>query len=84
MLSCSHHPEEQIRIVINDAVTPLTGIEDCPKQKDGMCPLSTFISSQQLLAGETDWEWGCYGDWEVEEGPNWTTTTGDPPKKYWY
>lgn len=81
VLSCSATPEKQIRILLNDAVTPLTGIKGCPEQKDGMCPLSTFVLSQQQLALETDWEWGCHGNWEVPEGPKWTTTTGDPPKR---
>lgn len=79
LLSCSSFPEQQIRIIINDGVTPLTGIQGCPKQKDGMCPVSTFVEAQKKLAQETDWDWACHGNWTVPE--NWNTTTGDPPKR---
>ncbi|KIJ33558.1 hypothetical protein M422DRAFT_35479 [Sphaerobolus stellatus SS14] len=81
LLNCTSLPEPQIRIIINDGVTPLTGIKGCPEQKDGLCPLNTFVESQQKLAAETDWEWACHGDWELPVGPAWNTTTGDPPKR---
>ncbi|KDQ12413.1 hypothetical protein BOTBODRAFT_634205 [Botryobasidium botryosum FD-172 SS1] len=81
LLSCASTPDPQIRIIINDGVTPLTGIEGCPEQKDGMCPVDTFVAAQQRIIEETDWHWGCYGDWSVPPGAAWNTTTGDPPKK---
>jgi hypothetical protein len=68
----------QIRIIINDGVTPLTGIKGCPEQEDGMCPLTTFIESMKEIIGETDWTYDCYGDWEVPEG--WETVIGATPK----
>ncbi|TCD62276.1 hypothetical protein EIP91_007115 [Steccherinum ochraceum] len=81
LLSCSSLSEPQIRIVINDGVTPLTSIRGCPEQKDGMCPLSTFIDAQREMVKTTDWEWGCHGDWDVPAGPAWNTTTGYPPER---
>ncbi|KAI0928198.1 hypothetical protein AcW2_004285 [Taiwanofungus camphoratus] len=79
LLSCSPNPEPQIRVIINDGVVPLTGIRGCPEQEDGMCPLSTFVEAQKAIIQETDWNYGCYGDWEVPAGPAWNTTTGSPP-----
>ncbi|KAG6854185.1 hypothetical protein C0991_009837 [Blastosporella zonata] len=80
LLECTSVPEPQIRIIINDGVTPLTGIKGCPEQRDGMCPVDTFVKAQTELLLETDWEYDCHGDWTVPEGPAWNTTNGSPPK----
>jgi hypothetical protein len=80
VLECTSVPGPQIRIIINDAVVPLTGIKGCPKQRDGMCPVDKFVAGQKEIIGQTDWNYDCHGDWEVPEGPAWNTTTGDPPK----
>lgn len=69
----------QIRVILNDAVVSLTGIEGCHSQKDGLCPLDKFIKSQKKLVERSDWEWTCYGNWSVPEGDAWHTVTGDPP-----
>jgi hypothetical protein len=79
LLSCSSREDEQIRIIVNDAVAPLTGIEGCPKDADGMCPIPTFVAAQKKIIAETDWDWACHGDWEVPAGHEWNTTTGDVP-----
>ena len=81
VLSCSSEPKPQIRIIINDGVAPLTGIEGCPKQKDGMCPVETFVRAQSRIVETTDWEWGCYGNWTVPAGKEWETVSGDYPPK---
>lgn len=81
VLSCASKPEDQIRLIINDGVTPLTGIKGCPSDADGMCPLSTFVAAQQELLEDADWEWECHGDWEVPAGKAWNTTTGTPPRR---
>ncbi|KAJ7809973.1 hypothetical protein B0H14DRAFT_2607692 [Mycena olivaceomarginata] len=75
------HPEEAVvqglgactRIIVNDGVVPLTGIDGCAEQKDGMCAVDSFVAAQNIL-GSTDWEWACYGGWDIREG--WDTTTG--------
>lgn len=71
----------QIRIILNDGVVDLTGIEGCPQQKDGLCPLDTFIASQKKLLEKSDWDWTCHGNWTVPEGDAWQTITGDPPSR---
>ncbi len=68
-------------MIINDGVAPLTGIEGCPEEKDGMCPLDAFVAAQKKTIAETDWNWDCHGDWEVSPGPEWETMTGSPPAK---
>lgn len=79
VLSCTSRTEPQLRIIINDGVTPLTSVRGCPVDKDGMCPLNTFVDAQKETIGTASWEWACYGDWEVQEG--WETTRGMPPAK---
>ena len=80
VLECTSLPGPQIRIIINDGVTPLTGIRGCPKQKDGMCPVETFVAAQKEIIRNTDWEYDCYGNWTVPPGTDWETITGDTPK----
>ena len=80
VLECTSLPGPQIRIIINDAVAPLTGIRGCPKQKDGMCSVDTFVAAQKEIIRNTDWEYDCYGNWTVPPGTEWETITGDSPK----
>ncbi|KAI0306751.1 phosphoglycerate mutase-like protein [Multifurca ochricompacta] len=79
LLSCPSRDDEQIRVIINDAVAPLTGIEGCPEDANGMCPIPTFVAAQKKTIAITDWDWACNGNWEVPAGHEWSTTTGDVP-----
>ena len=81
VLDCADFDGRQIRIIVNDGAVPLVGIEGCPEQKDGMCPLDTFIRAQSRIVQNTDWEWGCFGNWTVPAGKEWETVTGDYPPK---
>ncbi|KAJ7265461.1 histidine phosphatase superfamily [Mycena haematopus] len=69
LLECTSLPGPQIRIIVNDGVVPLTGIEGCGAQKDGC----------RKIIGATDWEWACHGEWDIPEG--WETTTGEPRRR---
>lgn len=80
VLECTSLPGPQIRIIINDGVVPLTGIQGCPKQKHGMCPVDKFVEAQKEIIKQTDWTYDCHGDWDVPAGPAWETVTGDSPK----
>ncbi|PVG01497.1 phosphoglycerate mutase-like protein [Serendipita vermifera] len=71
----------QIRVILNDAIVPLTGVEGCPDQRDGLCPTEKFIKAQKKLLEAVDWDWACHGDWSIPEGDAWQTTTGNPPSK---
>ncbi|KAJ7700865.1 phosphoglycerate mutase-like protein [Mycena rosella] len=79
LLECTSQPGPQIRIIVNDGVVPLTGIEGCPAQKDGMCAVDTFVAAEKKIIGQTDWTYDCFGDWTIPDG--WNTTTGEPPKR---
>ncbi|TBU40685.1 phytase [Dichomitus squalens] len=82
LLACDSAPEPQIRIVINDGVTPLSSVRGCPADEPhGLCPLSAFVSAQRETISKTDWTWACHGEWNVPTGHGWNTTTGEPPAK---
>ncbi|KAJ3556987.1 hypothetical protein NM688_g1721 [Phlebia brevispora] len=68
LLSCGSFPDPQIRIIVNDGVVPLTSIKGCPIQKDGLCPVSTFVAAMKEMIRDTDWTWGCHGGWETIRG----------------
>ena len=61
VLRCSSHPTDQIRIILNDAAVPLTGINGCPEDEQGMCPLEAFVGAMQTLIGEVDFARDCAG-----------------------
>jgi hypothetical protein len=31
------------------------------------------------MIADTDWDWGCHGDWTVPAGAEWETVVGYPP-----
>ena len=81
VLECASLPEPQIRVIINDGVVPLTGLRGCHEQKDGMCPLDTFVAAQKEIIQNTDWDYACHGDWVAPPGQELEIVTGDPPKR---
>lgn len=81
LLSCDEREDEQIRIIINDAVAPLDGIEGCGKDALGLCAVPKFVDAQKKIIANTDWEYACEAEWDIPEG--WYTTTGDPPGVAW-
>ncbi|KAL1743624.1 histidine phosphatase superfamily [Schizophyllum fasciatum] len=80
LLDCAAFEERQIRVIVNDGAVPLVGVGHCPEQKDGMCPVGTFVAAQKKIIAETDWNYDCLGDWTVPPGSEWNTTTGDAPR----
>ncbi|KAF8607448.1 phosphoglycerate mutase-like protein [Ceratobasidium sp. AG-I] len=81
LLSCASHSEPQLRVIINDGVVPLSGLQGCGTNKDGMCAIDTFVAAQRANIEKADFEWTCRGDWNVPPGPEWNTTSGMPPPK---
>jgi hypothetical protein len=60
--------KDSIRIILNDAVVPLTGIRGCPEDDDGICPLDAFVSAMQTLIGEVDFAKDCNGgEWRARQ-----------------
>ncbi|RSH94137.1 hypothetical protein EHS25_003940 [Saitozyma podzolica] len=46
--------KKQIRLILNDAAVPLTGINGCPTNDDGLCPFEAFVGSMQTIIGGVD------------------------------
>lgn len=61
-----------VRIILNDAPVPLTGIRGCKKDADGLCHIDAFVSSMHELIGQTDHAKACREDYdfnaEVDDG----------------
>ncbi|KAJ7613645.1 histidine phosphatase superfamily [Mycena polygramma] len=71
VLSCPASEEPtHIRWVLNDAVVPLTGIEGCQADKDGLCPLSTFIAGMKQRISEVDFAFDCFGNYTMPDPDN--------------
>lgn len=64
--------EEYIRWILNDGVVPLNGINHCSgfKDKNGLCPLSSFVAGMQERISEADWLHSCAGNWTIPSAPN--------------
>ena len=72
-----------IRVVINDGPVALHGIRTCPISPHGLCPLAAFLEGQKETIRNTDWDWGCFGNWTLPLGSEWETTGGwyPPPPR---
>jgi len=82
LLSCSSHPGDQIRVIVNDAPVPLSPLKFCPEEtKYGLCPVDGFVGSLKEIIQETDFAWGCLGNYTLPEGDAWQTVNGTPPPK---
>lgn len=51
--------DRYIRLILNDAVVPLTGIRDCPEHDEGLCPLDGFVGSLQEIVRGVDFVGDC-------------------------
>ena len=80
MLSCadpSLTSTEQIRIIVNDGVVPLSPLKGCPKDsKHGMCSVDGFVKSMKESISELDWRWYCHDEWSLPAGDKWQTVDG--------
>jgi hypothetical protein len=54
---------KKVRLILNDAAVPLTGIRGCDEDEDGLCDFDAFVGSMQTLIGEVDYARDC-GVWE--------------------
>ena len=73
----SRKSDEYIRVILNDAAVPLTGIRGCPENDDGKCPMATFTSSIQEIIGSIDFAKECLGEGaEIDYSAE--TITGSP------
>ena len=58
--------QQYIRWLLNDGVVPLTGITGCAEDKNGLCLLSTFISSMRSRVTEVDFAQDCNGNYTFD------------------
>ena len=69
-------------MIVNDAPVPLSPLKHCPDEtKYGMCPVDGFVSSLKEIIQETDFAWGCLGQYDLPDGDAWQTVDGSPPPK---
>ena len=52
--------DRYVRLILNDAPVPLTGINGCVEDAQGLCALDAFVSSMQTLIGEIDFAHDCF------------------------
>ena len=57
VMKCSDN--RYIRLILNDAVVPLTGLNGCGEDEDGLCPLGTFVEALGELVAETNFGEVC-------------------------
>lgn len=51
--------------MLNDAVLPLTGINGCKPNENGLCELSTFIAGMKQRIQEVDFAFDCFGNYTI-------------------
>jgi hypothetical protein len=68
VLSCPASDEPtHIRWILNDAVLPLTGVQGCKANSDGLCDLKTYIAAMQKRIKEVDFNFDCFGNYTVPD-----------------
>ena len=48
-----------IRLILNDAVVPLTGLHGCGEDEDGLCELGAFVGALGELVADTNFGEVC-------------------------
>lgn len=67
-----------VRLILNDAAVPLTGIRGCNKDRDGLCEFDPFVSSMRELIGSVDFAYDCNADYDIAE----EVTNGQPNRRH--
>ncbi|RPD81945.1 phosphoglycerate mutase-like protein [Lentinus tigrinus ALCF2SS1-7] len=61
----SGNKESYIRFILNDGVVPLTGINHCTANKDGLCFLDNFVQGMKERIAEVDYQYDCFANYTV-------------------
>ncbi|KAI0721339.1 phosphoglycerate mutase-like protein [Cerioporus squamosus] len=61
----SGNKESYIRFILNDGVVPLTGINHCTANKDGLCPVDKFVQGMKERIAEVDYQYDCFANYTV-------------------
>ncbi|KAI0030935.1 phosphoglycerate mutase-like protein [Vararia minispora EC-137] len=56
-----------VRWILNDAVVPLTGVQGCTEDQDGLCNIDTYIAGTQARIDEIDFQFDCLGNYTIPE-----------------
>lgn len=66
VLSCpASSTPTHIRFILNDGVAPLTGLQGCAEDKNGLCELSAFLRGIDARIAEVDFDFDCLGNYTV-------------------
>ncbi|KAG2154726.1 histidine phosphatase superfamily [Suillus clintonianus] len=66
VLSCPASEEPtHIRFTLNDGVVPLTGIQGCTEDSNGLCALPSFISGMQERIGQINFVHDCFANYTM-------------------
>ena len=52
----AYPPEQYLRMKLNDAIVPLSGLSQCEDRKDGLCTLSGFLDSHADRNNQGWWD----------------------------
>ena len=73
-------PTAYVHFVLNQRTVPLgKSLKECGERDDGWCEVGTFLEVQKGLVDEIDFEWACFGDWEMPAYGE--VRDGMPPRK---
>ena len=61
----SGEKESYIRFILNDGVVPLTGINHCTANKDGLCLVNHFVQGMKERIAEVDYQYDCDANYTV-------------------
>ncbi|GAA6017029.1 hypothetical protein JCM11491_006134 [Sporobolomyces phaffii] len=64
-----HTDTRFVRWILNDGVVPISNMQGCEENDDGMCHLETYLPSLQKWIESVDFDHDCYGDWDLTAEP---------------
>ncbi|KAH7890476.1 histidine phosphatase superfamily [Phlebopus sp. FC_14] len=68
VLSCPASGEStHIRFILNDAVLPMTGINGCEDDSNGLCSLPSFVSAMHRRIAEIDFAFDCFANYTMPD-----------------
>jgi hypothetical protein len=72
-------PTSYVHFVLNQRTVPLgRSLKECGERDDGWCEMNTFLEVQKVQIEMAEFEWACFGDYEMPEYGG--VRDGRPPK----
>ncbi|VDB95974.1 unnamed protein product [Peniophora sp. CBMAI 1063] len=66
-VTASNSTATHFRWILNDAVVPLTGVQGCKEDKDGLCELDAYIEGTKARIAEVDFAFDCFANYTVPD-----------------